>query len=104
MENAIGNAIEDKLKESFDEIYMEQQKIKWPHLNLDFEYRTFCEKVRGSPLEYKHRDTGSIRLAFQYQLRNAKSKNGTSKKQQHTDDLIKGFAERVIARDKGEEI
>jgi hypothetical protein len=35
---------------------------------------------------------------------NKKSKNGTSKKQQHTDDLIKGFAERVIARDKGEEI
>jgi hypothetical protein len=35
---------------------------------------------------------------------NKKSINGTSKKQQHTDDLIKGFAERVIARDKGEEI
>jgi len=99
--NANGNEIENKLKGAFDEIYLEQQKMKWMHIDFDFEYRAFCEKVRGSPDRYRTHDTGGIRLAFQSQLRNAKSKkNGVTKKQQHTDSLITGLAERVMQRNK----
>lgn len=98
------NEIENKLKGAFDEIYMEQQKMKWPHLDFDFEYRTFCEKVRGSPDHYRSHDTGGIRLAFQLQLRNSKGKiNGkfTSKTDRNTNDLIEGFAKRVMQRNSG---
>jgi hypothetical protein len=89
--------IEENLQTAFDEIYLEQQKMKWPNLDFDFEFRTFCEKVRGSPDQYVSHQTGSIRLAFQYQLRNAKSikSNGTTaagKKQQHTSKLAASVA------------
>lgn len=68
------------IKEAFDEIYLEDQKMKWPHLDFEFEFRTFCEKVRGSPEHYQNRDTGSLRLALQSQLRYAKKKaNGMDK-------------------------
>lgn len=80
--------VEEKLKRALDEIYLESQRMKWPHLDFDFQMRTFIEKVRGSPDHYKSHDTGGIRLAFQAQLRNAKPKtNGTSTnaKQQQID-------------------
>lgn len=72
--------IELIIKESFDEIYLEQQKMKWTHLDFDFQYRTFCEKVRGSPDHYRNHETSGMRLAFQSQLRSAKpikKHNGT---------------------------
>lgn len=72
MEDVNEDVINNKIIESFDEIYLEQQKMKWPGIDFDFEYRTFCDKVRGSPEVYtKHQ---SLRLAFQAQLRNAKPK------------------------------
>lgn len=90
--------IEDKLL-ALDEIYLDNQKIKWPHINFDFEVTSFKEKVRGSPEHYKSHDTGGIRLAFQSQLRNAKPKtilNGTSKDKstQHLTSLMEGFQRR----------
>lgn len=100
-ENVIETDIDNKLKRAFDEIYMEQQKMKWPHLDFDFEYRTFCEKVRGSPTEYQHRDSGGLRLAFQYQLRTSKGKlNGkfTSKTDTNTADLAAKLAKRIYDR------
>jgi hypothetical protein len=63
--------VEEKLKR-LDDIYLEQQKMKWGHIDFDFEYRAFCEKVRGSPEVYQ--DHQDLRLAFQAQLRNAKPK------------------------------
>jgi hypothetical protein len=66
--------VDQTLKTSLDEIYLDQQRMKWPHIDFDFEYRTFCEKVRGSPNHYRNHDTGGMRLAFQSQLRNAKRK------------------------------
>lgn len=88
--------LEEELKRAFDEIYLEQQKMKWPHLDFDFQYLTFCEKVRGSPKHYKDHDTGGLRLAFQKQLREAKPKsNGTRK--ETTADLAYKFAQRVQA-------
>jgi hypothetical protein len=96
--------IEVVLKDALDELYMEQQKMKWPHLDFDFEHRTFCEKVRGSPSEYGNRDTNSIRLAFQYQLRNSKGKkNGHSKNKQSTADLAEAFAIRVMQNNSGQQ-
>ncbi len=72
--------IEDNLKNALNEIYIDQQKSKWPHLNFTLELNSFKEKVRGSPEHYKNHDTGGLRLAFQSQLRNAKHKsNGKSK-------------------------
>lgn len=89
--------IDLKLKESLDEIYLDQQKMKWPHINFDFEYNSFCEKVRGSPAHYQNHDTGGIRLAFQSQLRNAKHKtNGFNKHKESPADLAAALANRIM--------
>jgi hypothetical protein len=90
--------VELKLKGALDEIYLEKQSMNWAHVDFMFEYRSFCEKVRGSPAHYANHDTGGIRLAFQSQLRNAKpivKKNGTSnnKQQQHSRKLAETVAE-----------
>jgi len=74
------NEIESILLNGLDEIYLEQQRMKWKHIDFDLEVNSFKEKVRGSPNDYRGRDASGIRLAFQYQLRNAKNKsNGTIK-------------------------
>lgn len=70
----LDNDIELKLKESLNEIYIDQEKIKWPHIDFDFELNTFINKVRGSPEHYAGHDTGGIKLAFQKQLRGAQKK------------------------------
>lgn len=89
-------SIDNIIKEAFDEIYLDQQKMKWPHLNFDFEFRTFCEKVRGSPKEYSNRDSNSIRLAFQYQLRNSNGKQTSKNGKQTTRDLAAALQERIM--------
>lgn len=79
------NEIENNLNRALDEIYLDQQKPKWPHIDFDFEVNSFKEKVRGSPEHYRNHDSSGLRLAFQSQLRNAKKKfNGTSTKQQQS--------------------
>ncbi len=103
-ETVTENTIELIIKNAFDEIYIDQQKMKWHHLDFDFEYQTFCEKVRGSPSEYENRDSGSIRLAFQYHLRHSKGKkNGNSKNKQSTADLAQAFAVRVMQNNSGQQ-
>lgn len=82
MENEdVNENIDNNLNRALDEMYLDQQKPKWPHIDFDFEVNTFKEKVRGSPEDYRSHDTNGIRKAFQYQLRNAKHKhkNGTAK-------------------------
>lgn len=64
----ISKIVEEKLLE-LDEIYIEQQRPKWPHLDFDFQLTTFVEKVRGSPQRYVEHESGGIRMAFQKQLR-----------------------------------
>lgn len=86
--------LEDAINLAFDDIYLEQQRMKWPHLDFDFEFRTFIEKVRGSPGEYANRDSPGLRLAFQYQLRNAKPRKNATGKETPTDLAVK-FAQRV---------
>lgn len=90
--------IEEKIKGALDEIYLDQEQIKWPHLDFNFEVQTFCNKVRGSPDDYLNHDRNGIRKAFQYQLRNAKpKKNGkqqTDKGTEHIAGLMEGFKRR----------
>lgn len=97
--------IDLKLKRALDEIYLDQEKIKWPHINFDFEVEAFKNKVRGSPEHYQNHDSGGIKLALQSQLRNAKKKqngNGfTDKREQHLNGLAEDFAKRVIERNQG---
>jgi hypothetical protein len=68
-------SIEDRLGSALDEIYIDQQRSKWKHVEFDIELMAFQEKVRGSPDHYKGHDTGGLRLAFQSQLRGAKKKS-----------------------------
>jgi hypothetical protein len=86
------------LNNALDEGYLDQEQMKWPHLDFWFEVETFKNKVRGSPDEYEDRDKGGIRNAFQYQLRNSKGKpkNGTStnKSTDHLSSLMEGYQRR----------
>jgi uncharacterized protein YdaU (DUF1376 family) len=89
--------VEEKLLE-LDEIYIDQQRMKWSHLDFDFELKTFFEKVRGSPEFYRNHQHGGIRLAFQKQLRESKNRKqhnatGKNKHQQHTSKLAASFAQ-----------
>lgn len=65
-------SIEDKIKSAFDEIYLDQEKMKWRDIDFSFQYRTFCDKIRGSPDHYEQHDSGGLRLALQSQLRYAR--------------------------------
>lgn len=91
-ENENRNDIDLKLKESLDDLYLDQQKPKWAHIDFDFEYRTFCDKVRGSPDKYIAHDVSGMRLAFQSQLRFAKTKiNGSHKTTKLTPEELKSI-------------
>jgi hypothetical protein len=71
--------IDERLNNALDEIYIEQQRMKWPLIDFDLELFGFVEKVRGSPDKYQNHDTGGLRLAFQAQLRSAKKKTNGNK-------------------------
>lgn len=77
--NGSSISIEDKIKSAFDEIYLDQEKIKWPGIDFQFQFIGFCNKVRGSPEKYTKHDPGGLRLALQSQLRGAKPTNKTGK-------------------------
>ena len=57
----------------FDSNYMGSLTMPFRGLNLQQELSDFKVKVRGAPSEYK-RDSGGIRNAFLYQLRQAREK------------------------------
>jgi uncharacterized protein YdaU (DUF1376 family) len=89
------NDIDNTLNSALNEIYLDQQKPKWGHIDFDFEVNTFKEKVRGSPEHYRNHDSSGLKLAFQSQLRNAKKKHNGRDKQ--TDNLaanIQAFNDR----------
>jgi hypothetical protein len=72
--------LEKKLTVALDELYIDQEKLKWKEIDFDFELTAFQNKVRGSPDHYRNHDTGGIRLALQSQLRNAKPKKHAANK------------------------
>lgn len=83
----IENKIEDvdqRFTEIFDELYLDRDvRPAFRGIDLPDQVVKFKAKVRGSPDEYKLDDTGRMRNAFLYQLRQVKpdkpSKNGISK-------------------------
>lgn len=72
--NVNKDVIDNLLKESFDENYFASIEMTYRSKDIKQEFDYFSQKVRGSPKDYEHRDTGKIRMAFEYQLRNAKDK------------------------------
>lgn len=93
--------IDNTINRALDEIYLDQQKPKWPHIEFDFEVNSFKEKVRGSPEHYRNHDSSGLRLAFQSQLRNAKKKfNGTDKQTQNLASNIQAFEQRWANKGK----
>lgn len=79
----IGIGIDNKIKESFDEIYLQTQRMQWGHIDFEFEYNAFCNKVRGSPGKYQDHDTDGMRLALQSQLRTARRKKAAEPKNKY---------------------
>jgi len=68
-----GEKFSDKwFSEIFDEILVESIRSTFPKHDLENEFKIFRLKVRGSPADYENRDTGGIRQAFIYQLKNSK--------------------------------
>lgn len=83
-------SIDERITDALDEIYIEQQRMKWPLIDFNLELFGFIEKVRGSPDKYANHDTSGLRLAFQAQLRNAKKKQPNGKNdrtQQNLNDI-----------------
>lgn len=79
-----------KLKESLDEIYIDQERGNWRQIDFDFELDSFRRKVTGSPDKYAGHDTGALRLAFQSQLRHAKKLpvNGAKKQTLSAEQIL----------------
>ncbi len=69
--------LEIKIKEAFDEIYLDNQRVIWTHIDFNFQFNAFCEKVRGSPGHYQNHTTDGLRLALQSQLRHAKPRTNS---------------------------
>lgn len=88
------NRVEKRLKEAFDEIYVDRERMSWAHVNFDFELAAFKNKVEGSPGHYIAHDLEGLRQAFQYQLRNAKPKRDERTKQHPAVKLAEDFAKR----------
>lgn len=80
---------------AFDSIHLEKLHSVYRVIDVPDQLEKFKLKVRGAPEEYQHRSTGSIRLAFDYQLRNCKPEklNGTPKDKstEHLGGLVEGF-------------
>jgi uncharacterized protein YdaU (DUF1376 family) len=89
-----GETLEERLTAAFDEIYIDEQAMKWSHLDFNFELESFRNKVIGSPEDYDNHDRNGIRKAFQYQLRNSKGKpkhgqpTSTNKGTEHAAGLV----------------
>lgn len=88
--SGIGNGIEEEgvqgekipeawFDEKFDALTMEGINRQFKEHDVPNELAIFKLKVRGSPKDYIHRDAGSIRKAFIYQLNNSKGKRHDNK-------------------------
>lgn len=63
---------DQRFAEIFDDLLMESIHSTFREHDLAEEMKIFKLKVRGSPADYAHRDTGGMRQAFIYQLKNSK--------------------------------
>lgn len=71
---------DETLADVFDEVTRETLLMTFRDVDVDQEWKYFCVKVRGAPEHYAHRDVGTLRLAFNAQLRNAKKKKDDTKR------------------------
>jgi uncharacterized protein YdaU (DUF1376 family) len=71
-------------EECFDSLNMEKIRTVFPKHNIANELLVFKLKARASPKDYMHRDGGSIRKAFIYQLKNSKAENNVRKPSEGT--------------------
>lgn len=80
-DNEGSNVLSDEwFNQMFDGTYLEDQMMTFRNIDVGDQLEKFKIKVKGSPAEYIHRDIDGIRLAFQYQLRQAKpTKHATLK-------------------------
>jgi hypothetical protein len=69
---------EEKFLLAFDEITCERYKMTFKGLDLGAELQQFKIKCDNDPQTYHHRDSAGLRTAFQYQLKNSKSKKNGS--------------------------
>lgn len=85
-----GERIPDEwFTEKFDEENLQLIKMQFKDHDIQNELAIFKLKVRGSPDEYFHRDAGSIRTAFIYQLtRSNGKKHGANRGTNNTTSAV----------------
>ena len=94
-ESEYEGGLEKKIKDAFDERYLDEQGMKWSHVDFPFQFKSFLEKVRGSPGHYATHNASGLRLALQSQLRAAKHKvNVFDKRTTETISRRQAFATR----------
>jgi hypothetical protein len=71
-----GETIDSRLDAAFVDLYLEPLLMNgrnlYPGIDIPLELERFRQKVRGSPSVFASHDTGGLRMAFEYQLRNAR--------------------------------
>lgn len=82
-------------KSIFDEIHLGKIKSIFPKHDVDNELKIFTLKVTSAKTDYDTHDTGGIRKAFIYQLKNSTSTNGNGTN--NSRGAIKGTARRADA-------
>lgn len=71
---------ESNWKAAFDETTMTNYIMQFKNLDVANELMLFRLKCNGDPKEYHSRDSGGLRTAFLYQLKNGKGSNGARPK------------------------
>lgn len=69
-----------EIETALDEIFLDQIRPLYSHLDFDKELEAFRIKVKTCPDDYRSHDTNGLRKAFQFQLRNAKKSTFEQKK------------------------
>jgi hypothetical protein len=109
MVNANENVIDNDLKinkesfektfeAAFDEIFLDQLRMKYGTLDLKKELSDFLFKCNAAPTEYHCRDRDGLRLGFMKQLKGEENKifkngNGINKKAEHTKNIEQSIRE-----------
>lgn len=83
---------EDWFNYIFDDLFVAEKAMAYREHDVPDQLLKFKSKVRGSPNDYIHRDTASVRSAFDYHLRNTKPvktfKNGRAANKRSSDAVI----------------
>lgn len=72
-------SFDEKFQKAFDEITCERFTMTFPNADVKKELAEFRVKCDNDPADYHRRDTPGLRNAFQYQLKQAKTKPETKR-------------------------